>query len=389
MDNAYSLFMWMLFLFGLAKWMQRVKRNKMVKIVKEQIDVVGGCPKVYKIVDENLRNSLIEFSLLKESLDLHRWRKHFVRQRMSRVRTYGENPETMRFERFVEFCYSYVFIKRQSSTVSRDESKRRVRMDRLQELFRCGPKSDVAWLWKHHFLTPEYLTDSNLSYSDVARILFEHYKNSPFKLEELAMKTAKKERSILSEPVKRNDKNGFFRPETYETDLKAFSKVGQAHLQQLKKTYDEMRQNAERKVRSVQDLPRFAMLHIVVGRGVVNKSRSSYIGTMNVYRAFHNYTAQLSNDLSSHLRDWGTTRYILTVTIQCQTDQEGSRRYHVPRLPPLVITNVREEFPAQFEDVVDDLQSLCQCRVNIDKSWGWREHRIVKVAWSLWAPPTV
>ena len=389
MDNAYSLFMWMLFLFGLAKWMQRVKRNKMVKIVKEQIDVVGGCPKVYKIVDENLRNSLIEFSLLKESLDLHRWRKHFVRQRMSRVRTYGENPETMRFERFVEFCYSYVFIKRQSSIVSRDESKRRVRMDRLQELFRCGPKSDVAWLWKHHFLTPEYLTDSNLSYSDVARILFEHYKNSPFKLEELAMKTAKKERSILSEPVKRNDKNGFFRPETYETDLKAFSKVGQAHLQQLKKTYDEMRQNAERKVRSVQDLPRFAMLHIVVGRGVVNKSRSSYIGTMNVYRAFHNYTAQLSNDLSSHLRDWGTTRYILTVTIQCQTDQEGSRRYHVPRLPPLVITNVREEFPAQFEDVVDDLQSLCQCRVNIDKSRGWREHRIVKVAWSLWAPPTV
>ena len=118
-------------------------------------EVVGGSPSVYKIVDKNLRNGLIEFSLLKESLRLHRWRKHYARK-------YPPMNESD--------CPG-------SSGSSPEDKKKRVRIDRLQELFCCGPQSDVAWLWKWHFLTPEYLADSGLRYGDVARIL-EHYGNS-------------------------------------------------------------------------------------------------------------------------------------------------------------------------------------------------------------------
>ena len=109
-----------------------------VKAQIDQIEVVGGSPSVYKIVDRNLRNGLIEFSLLKESLDLYRWRKHYARK------------------------YPNVADWPGSSGSSPEDKKRRVRMDRLQELFCCRPQSDVAWLWKWHFLTPEYLADSGL-----------------------------------------------------------------------------------------------------------------------------------------------------------------------------------------------------------------------------------
>ena len=48
-------------------------RNK-AKIVTEQIAVVGGCRRLYELVNGNLRHGVMQHSLWKETLDLHRWR---------------------------------------------------------------------------------------------------------------------------------------------------------------------------------------------------------------------------------------------------------------------------------------------------------------------------
>ena len=373
------------------------KKAKTGKIMKEQFDVVG-CPNLYKIVDENLKRGLIEFSLLKESLDLHQWRKRYVRQNMLLLTLADENPETLKFEHVVDICSSSTLgrwlgkgglhkSEQQNSTVSKDESKRRVRMDRLQELFRCGPKSDVAWLWKHHFLTPEYLADSNLSYGDVARILFQHYGNSPFKLEELAMRTVKKEgrialESIYNEPVKMNDKDGFFILANYESDLKKFSEVGQEHLEQLKKVYDEMRHNAERKVRCVQDLPKpdcvfgpgYAYVHL----------RAATIITNNVYEAFRDegFARCLRCKLNFYIENRGPTKYALSVNIKFQNAE--THHNHLVQRPPLVIRNMDTEFAVQFEEAMDDLQTLCQCYINIEKTKGFHVDSIEQVVYTIY-----
>ena len=55
-----------------------VHEEEKAKVVAEQVEVVGGCRQIYEVVDENLKNSLIQHSLWKETLDLHRWRwKYF------------------------------------------------------------------------------------------------------------------------------------------------------------------------------------------------------------------------------------------------------------------------------------------------------------------------
>lgn len=61
----------------LEEYLADVDQEKKAKVMKEQVDVVGGHINVYQIVDENLRNGLIEFSLLKESCDLYRWRRNY------------------------------------------------------------------------------------------------------------------------------------------------------------------------------------------------------------------------------------------------------------------------------------------------------------------------
>ena len=48
-----------------------VDEDEKAKVVAEQVEVVGGCRQTYKLVDENLRQSLIQHCLWKETLDLH------------------------------------------------------------------------------------------------------------------------------------------------------------------------------------------------------------------------------------------------------------------------------------------------------------------------------
>lgn len=325
--------------------------------VKAQIEVVGGSPSVYKIVDKNLRNGLIEFSLLKESLDLHRWRKHYARKYPNEADWPG------------------------SSGSSPEDKKRRVRMDRLQELFCCGPQSDVAWLWKWHFLTPQYLADSGLRYGDVARILFEHYGNSPSRLEELAMKTVKREDRFLDEhlcpQVHANDQEGFFQPETYQHDLRHLTKVGRELLTQLKETHDDMRRNAVR--------PNWPPGSAWPGRtGVSFPALLRFLPvkktTISLYEAFsRDLERQIAHDLNTHLWHWGPTKYALSVTIHCQNPTEIVR--YIVKRPPFVITGMRE-FTAQFEEAIDDLHSLCQCYLNTEgQGFQWLD--IMSVGYTI------
>ena len=243
----------------LEDYLAHVDQEKVAEVMKEQIDVVGGQRSVYEIVDENLRNGLIEFSLLKESCDLYRWRRNYFDENLpvlkgswftnSWCRDTITCQITKNFQQVVDICCSHLRpngshprgLYFEVSAAEESSKSERFRIDNLEILYHVVDK----YFWKHYFLTEKYLPGSYLRYGDVARILFEHYQNSPHRLEELAMmKTKRKDRiskENISKQVVRNDEYGFFEPENFQKDLEKFSKDGQELFSQLKMAYDQIR----------------------------------------------------------------------------------------------------------------------------------------------------
>ena len=234
-----------------------VDEDEKARVMQEQIDVVGGSSHIYELVDGNLRKSLIEHSLWKETLDLYRWRKIYFGSNLPSHESWFSNASklntisyqiTKNFEQVVDICccstipkgYSWpdlLYLGVSSVELEEDKMAKRLRIVNLDFLFHAN------CFWSTLFCEQRPLSDIGLRYGDVPKTLFAHYGVSPPRLEELAMKAVKKEDRIASEnlirPVKENDDWGFFQPETFENDMKNLSKVGQARLRRWKELHHD------------------------------------------------------------------------------------------------------------------------------------------------------
>lgn len=233
----------------LRKCLADVNDEEEGKVMQEQIKVVGGSHKIYELVDQNLRCNLIECSLWKETLNLYRWRKNYFTTNL------GASPKlwfsnlkrqdtisyqiTQKFEQVVKICCSNFSWKQTlfdgaisfvldvdrlylgvgelevKNAFKFDAFKRR-RINTLAELSLFFDKvDDVHGWWREVLSTPHIRLwrRAHLRYGDVTKLLFECYgKNSPSRLEELAMRKVKTDSRItlenLSRQVKMNDDYG-------------------------------------------------------------------------------------------------------------------------------------------------------------------------------------
>ena len=259
----------------LRKCLADVNDEEEGKVMQEQIKVVGGSHKIYELVDQNLRCNLIECSLWKETLDLYRWRKNYFTTNLGaspkfwfsniRCRDTVAYQITQKFEQVVKICssssgwkqnyldgaISFVWpTERLYLGVGELEVKnawKGRRIDNLAELSLLFVKVDAHGWWREFLSTTHTALwqRTHLRYGDVTKLLFACYgKNSPSRLEELAMRKVKTDSRItlenLSRQVKMNDDYGFFWPETYQHDLKNMSQLGQDRLCQLMAVHKEI-----------------------------------------------------------------------------------------------------------------------------------------------------
>lgn len=243
----------------LKNYLNDINVDAKTKVMKKQIDIVGGCQHIYEIVNKNLKKGLIEFSLLKETCDLYSWRKSYFNKNLSVkqgawfTNSYYINTMTYQitknFDQVVNICCSNLYLNKNGNhprgiylkVEEKEITHARNRIEHFVDLF--NTKSTFFWKFFHL----KNLSNSSLRYGDVAKILFEHHQNSPHRLEEIALRKVKKDGFYLeniSEQVKRNDEYGFFdfESENYLNDLKNFSQDGQDLFKQLKLEHNLIRE---------------------------------------------------------------------------------------------------------------------------------------------------
>ena len=210
----------------LLKYISDVNEDEVETYVSEEIKVCGN-RNIFVIVDKNLREGVIEFSLLKELCALYKWRRKFFDEHLpvlkgswftnSFCRDVITFQITRNFDQILRIASSRllpsgkypegIFLE-SDGDISRNL---RFRIDNLEILYHL---KEVT-LWKYYFLTEKFLPGSHLMYSDVAKIIFEHYLKSPRKLEELASICAKRNNisfSDCSRNVVTNERVGFYFP---------------------------------------------------------------------------------------------------------------------------------------------------------------------------------
>ena len=104
----------------LKNYLNDINVDAKTKVMKKQIDIVGGCQHIYEIVNKNLKKGLIEFSLLKETCDLYSWRKSYFNKNLSVkqgawfTNSYYINTMTYQitknFEQVVDICCSNLYL---------------------------------------------------------------------------------------------------------------------------------------------------------------------------------------------------------------------------------------------------------------------------------------
>ena len=242
-----------------------VNKEEKAEVMIKQVEVVGGCRQLYELIDRNLRNGVIQHSLWKETLDLHRWRWNYFKVNLPPQTSWFSNTGllntisyqiTMNFDQVVDACCSQVTKPSQRSDklylgLSSDDLDSRAKRLRIYNLDRLFHGSALC-LWEALFVSQRALPEMCLGYGDVAKTLFEIYATSPPRLEELAMKTAKKDGRIAVERlpprVLENDDFGFFDPKNYQRDVKNLGRFGRSYLRHLKAVHDGIIEEKKRRV---------------------------------------------------------------------------------------------------------------------------------------------
>ena len=212
----------------LAEHLKNVDNSKVADLVAEQTELVGGST-LYERVDNNLKRGVIELSLLRELCDLYKWRRKFFDENFpvlkgswftdSFCRDVITFQITENFNQILNIACSNLrkeksFPKGLFFTTDGDLRKRelRYRIDNLEVLYHVTDK----YYWSFYFLTEKFLPGSYLHFTDVAKILSDHYSKSPGRLEELAMKKCKIQGAStkdMTPQVLRNDRLGFLLPD--------------------------------------------------------------------------------------------------------------------------------------------------------------------------------
>lgn len=212
----------------LAEHLKNVDHAKVADLIAEQTELVGG-PALYERVDNNLKQGVIELSLLRELCDLYKWRRKFFDENFpvlkgswftdSFCRDVITFQITENFNQILNIACSNLRIGKSFPvglffTTDGDLRKResRYRIDNLEVLYHVTDKH----FWSFYFLTEKFLPGSYLHFTDVAKILSEHYSKSPGRLEEIAMKKCKSQGTLtkdMTPQVLRNDRLGFLFPD--------------------------------------------------------------------------------------------------------------------------------------------------------------------------------
>ena len=209
-------------------YLAHVDEEKVERLVAEQVDLVGGRV-IYDTIDRNLKTGAVQLSLLRELCLLYRWRRKFFDDNLpvlkgswftdSFCRDVIVFQVTNNFDQIVRVVCSNVrneepfptglFLSSDCDVTSRQA---RYRIDNLEVLYH----SKGHQVWKKYFLTDLFLPGSYLLFSDLARVIVEHYARTPPRLEELAMTRVRRTGVALDQmtrPLLDNDRLGFLTPE--------------------------------------------------------------------------------------------------------------------------------------------------------------------------------
>ena len=236
------------------EYLSEVDKTKLDKYMKEQIQLVGG-EIIYTHVNNCLKEEIVELSLLKELCKLYKWRQTFFDEHLpvlggswftdSFCRDVVTYQITENFDQILKLASSrkiqegtYATGLFLTSDGNYDRRIARYRIHNLEILYNIKSKG----IWDYFFLTEYFLPGSHLLFSDVAKIISDHWTKSPMRLEEIAMKTVKKEflnNTKLPDHLMFNDKYGFYSPQQ-ETPLH-LKKEGQELFNELKLIYDRIK----------------------------------------------------------------------------------------------------------------------------------------------------
>ena len=209
----------------LAEYLADVDEDKVKFWMAEQVELVGG-KLIYDIVDENLKSGVIELSLLEETCNLYGWRMKFFRSNLPVGKgswftdTYSQDlvhfQVANNFDQVVRIVCSKLregksfptglFLESDNDIPAREA---RNRMDSLRSLFHAKGHH----FWREYWLNEEVLEGLYLHFSDVVKVIIEHYSKAPRRLEEITMTFARKlgvSLDQMTRPVLCNNKVGFY-----------------------------------------------------------------------------------------------------------------------------------------------------------------------------------
>merc|ERR1719500_1016848 len=170
--------------------LSKVDKERVEKIVLDQIDLLGCCSWLYERIDKNMKCGKFDPFFLREHCQLFAWRESFFDRSFpgdswftAETDQYGEEEDYFSWDDpFTRFITIPVQLTHHFDTVIA------LATAKIEPELVVPEGSIVGHSLREHY------DQVNLTFSDVAHIIVEVYQKGPKKLEELAIKTILKNR---------------------------------------------------------------------------------------------------------------------------------------------------------------------------------------------------